>query len=498
MTGFVYVFAALAGAVVAAGLTWLLINRITGAASRETSNKLTGLEDQQTRDQQQISALGMEKVLLTERLQARERKIEELNEQIAAVENTLEAERRNLGQAKLDNVSLKTTLEEQRQQHEEKLKLLKEAKDVMQADFKNLANEIFSDKQKEFKEQSKEQLSGVLDPLKEKIHLFEKQVKEAQSEELRGRTSLLSELRHLKELNSKISEDAVNLTNALKGETHTQGVWGEMVLERLLEESGLKKGREYDVQVSLKHEDGRRMQPDVIVRLPDNKDVIIDSKVSLTAYERFRSAESEAERETALKQHVLSMTNHFKGLAERDYQSLEGLRTLDFVLMFVPIEAAFAVATTADQNLFSDALSRNIAIVTPTTLLVTLRTVQTIWRYEQQHQNAQEIASRAGALYDKFVGFVQDLEDVGKRLDSTKTAWEGARNKLATGKGNLVRRAEEMKSLGISANKSLPERMVENAGMGIEHKDENEAEGGNEQEQGQEHNQGQSQKQDQP
>ena len=440
MSGVGYFFVALAVAGLSAALAWLLAGR----------------------------SASVERASMRERLLAREREIEGLNEQLAAAKGTLEEVRSDLGQEKLNNATLKTTLDEQRQQAEEKLKLLKEAKDAMQADFKNLANEIFAAKQKEFKEQSKEQLSGALDPLKEKIQSFEKQVKEAQSKELEGRTNLLTELKHLKELNSQIAQDAVSLTNALKGEAKTQGAWGEMILERLLEESGLEKGREYDVQVSLKSEEGERGRPDVIVRLPEGKDVIIDSKVSLTAYERFCSADDEAEREAALRQHVLSMTNHFKELAGRDYQDLEGVRTLDFVLMFVPIEAAFAAAATADQSLFSDALARNIAIVTPTTLLVTLRTIQTTWRYEHQNQNAQEIANRAGALYDKFVGFAEDLEDVGKKIDNAKSSWESARNKLTSGRGNLVKRADDMKALGIKTSKSLPDKLVDDAE--IEHK----------------------------
>ena len=436
MSGVGYFFVALAVAGLSAALAWLLAGR----------------------------SASVERASMRERLLAREREIEGLNEQLAAAKGTLEEVRSDLGQEKLNNATLKTTLDEQRQQAEEKLKLLKEAKDTMQADFKNLANEIFAAKQKEFKEQSKEQLSGALDPLKEKIQSFEKQVKEAQSKELEGRTNLLTELKHLKELNSQIAQDAVSLTNALKGEAKTQGAWGEMILERLLEESGLEKGREYDVQVSLKSEEGERGRPDVIVRLPEGKDVIIDSKVSLTAYERFCSADDEAEREAALRQHVLSMTNHFKELAGKDYQDLEGVRTLDFVLMFVPIEAAFAAAATADQSLFSDALARNIAIVTPTTLLVTLRTIQTTWRYEHQNQNAQEIANRAGALYDKFVGFAEDLEDVGKKIDNAKSSWESARNKLTSGRGNLVKRADDMKALGIKTSKSLPDKLVGDAG----------------------------------
>ena len=444
MSGVGYFFVALAGGVLGAVLAWLLAGR----------------------------SASVERASMRERLLAREREIEGLNEQLAAAKGTLEEVRSDLGQEKLNNATLKTTLDEQRQQAEEKLKLLKEAKDAMQADFKNLANEIFAAKQKEFKEQSKEQLSGALDPLKEKIQSFEKQVKEAHLEDSKGRASLQTELKNLVDLNNKMSKEAINLTNALKGESKTQGDWGEVTLERVLEMSGLTEPREYETQKS-HQQDGRRLQPDVIVHLPEGKDVIIDAKVSLTAYERFCSAEDEKERDDALKQHVESLRRHIKQLADKSYQNIESLHTPDFVLLFVPIEAAFSVAVTKDGNIFADAFARKIVIVAPTTLLATLRIIQNIWRYEDQNQNAQEIARRAGALYNKFVGFAEDLENVGKKIDDARLSWEGARNKLISGRGHLVGQAEKLKALGAESSKSLPDKLARDAE--IEYKDEDEA-----------------------
>ncbi|MBT4160061.1 MAG: DNA recombination protein RmuC, partial [Gammaproteobacteria bacterium] len=356
---------------------------------------------------------------------------------------------------------LQTSLKEQEQHSEEKLKLLNEARDTLQEGFKNLANEIFESKQKEFKVQSKEQLSGVLDPLHERIKSFEKRVEEAYNEEAKERFSLRKEVKNLQDLNSRIAQDAVNLTNALKGESKTQGIWGEVVLERVLESSGLEKGREYEIQVSLKSEDGGRYQPDVIVRLPEGRDVIVDSKVSLTSYERFCSAEDDESRAEALTGHIQSLRNHIKQLAVKDYQSLDGIRTLDYVLMFVPMESAFSLATQEDSELYAEALSKQIAIVTPSTLLATLRTIQNMWRIEQQNRNAEEIADRAGKLYDKFVSFVADLELIGSRLQSTQGAYDDARNKLINGRGNLIKRAEDMKALGAKVSKSLPQNLVE-------------------------------------
>jgi len=356
---------------------------------------------------------------------------------------------------------LQTTLDQERKQTEEKLALLNEARESMNVEFKNIANEIFENKQKVFSQKSSEQLDGILKPLSERIKDFEKRVEETYSRESKERFSLIKEVKNLQDLNARISQDAINLTNALKGQSKVQGTWGEIILERVLEKSGLEKGREYEIQMSLKNEEGKRFQPDVVVHLPEGKDVIIDSKVSLTAYERFCSVEDEEQKGQALTDHIQSLRNHIKLLSDKDYQKLENVRSLDFVLLFMPVEAAFSLAIQNDTDLFGEAFEKNIVMVVPSTLLATLRTIQNIWRYEQQNRNAQEIANRAGALYDKFVNFVRDLEEIGEKLNSTRKSYEKAHNKLSSGRGNLVSRAETMRELGAKVSKSLPSHLVE-------------------------------------
>ena len=419
------------------------------------------LQGRQQASEQRVNALQLENVSLVERISAWEARVTELEVESERLRGALAIEQSTLIEKREENIRLHTSMKEQRHQAEEKLKLLTEARESLKDGFKNLANEIFESKQKEFKNQSKEQLSGVLDPLQERIKAFEKKVEDVYNSEAKERFSLQKEVKSLQELNVRIAQDAVNLTNALKGESKAQGIWGEMVLERVLESSGLAKGREYEVQVSLKSEEGSRLQPDVIVRLPEGKDVVIDSKVSLSAYERFCSTDDEAESAKALSGHIQSIRTHIKQLAAKDYHTLEGIRSLDYVLMFVPVESAFSLATQEDAELYTDALSRHIAIVTPSTLLATLRTIQNMWRVEQQNRNAEEIADRAGKLYDKFVNFVADLELIGNRLESTRGAWDDAWNKLVGGRGNLIKRAEDMKTLGARVSKSLPQNLVE-------------------------------------
>lgn len=395
-------------------------------------------------------------------------RVEEGKHQLAALESRLAAAHQTTDQLRGDNTHhreqisrLETRLAEQQIQNKEKLELLEQARERLNVEFKNLANEIFESRERAFKEQSQAQLGSLLNPLSERIKEFEKRVENTYSQESKERFSLIKEVKNLQDLNARISKDAVNLTNALKGENKTQGTWGEVILERVLEKSGLARNREYETQVSLKSDDGRRVQPDVIVHLPEDKDVIIDSKVSLVAYERFCSTEDEADRAEALKAHIQSLRQHVKQLGEKDYQNIKSLRTLDFVLLFVPVEAAFAVAVQHDNELFSDAFDRNIMVVSPSTLHATLRMIHNIWRFEQQNRNAQEIARRAGALYDKFANFVSDLEDIGQRLTAVRTAYDKAHNKLVSGKGNLVSRAEGMRELGAKVSKSLPENLVE-------------------------------------
>ena len=307
--------------------------------------------------------------------------------------------------------SLNAELREQQDSHQQRLTDLQGSRDELRAQFAELAGKIFDEREQRFAETSQQRLGQLLDPLKERIQSFEKRVEESYQAEARERFSLAKELERLQQLNLRLSDEATNLTRALKGQK-TQGNWGELILERVLEHAGLEKGREYQTQVSLKGPDGERFQPDVLIMLPGDKQVVVDSKVSLTAYQQYVGSDDPQVAQAALKQHVLSLRNHVKGLAGKDYKRLEGLHSLDFVLLFVPIEAAFSAALQAEPNLFQEAFDRHIVIVSPTTLLATLRVIDSLWKQERQSQNAREIAERAGWLYDKFVLFIQDLDEV--------------------------------------------------------------------------------------
>lgn len=357
---------------------------------------------------------------------------------------------------------LAAELREQQDSHQQRLNDLQGSRDELRAQFAELAGKIFDEREQRFAETSNERLGQLLDPLKERIQSFEKRVEESYQQESRERFSLGKELERLQQLNLRLSDEATNLTRALKGQK-TQGNWGELILERVLEHAGLEKGREYQTQVSLKGPDGERFQPDVLIMLPGDKQVVVDSKVSLTAYQQYVGADDDVIGQAALKQHVLSLRNHVKGLASKDYKRLEGLHSLDFVLLFVPIEAAFSAALQAEPNLFQEAFDRHIVIVSPTTLLATLRVIDSLWKQERQGQNAREIAERAGWLYDKLVLFIQDLDEVGNRLQQLDKAYSSARNKLTEGRGNLVSRSEQLKLLGARASKSLPADLLERA-----------------------------------
>ncbi|MFI4955697.1 MAG: DNA recombination protein RmuC [Gammaproteobacteria bacterium] len=326
-------------------------------------------------------------------------------------------------------------------------------------EFTLMAQDIFDDKSRHLRESHTHELSHLLNPLKDQIKQFEQKIQESHEKESRDRMSLFHEIKHLKDLNQKMSSEAIALTQALKGDSKKQGNWGEMVLERVLEMSGLQKGREYDVQISIQDESGKRFQPDVIIHLPEQRDVIVDSKVSLVAYEKLQHTDDPAEYALHLQAHLQSLRTHVRQLSDKQYQKLQGIRTLDFVLMFIPIEPALHLAMQTDESIFSEALSRNVVLVTPTTLLATLRTIHNIWRFEYQNENAIKIADKAGSLYDKFVGFIEDIQEIGKRIESTQKSYESAMNKLKDGKGNLIRRAEEMKNLGVATSKKMPEAM---------------------------------------
>lgn len=360
-----------------------------------------------------------------------------------------------------DYAVLHTRFEESSRSANEKLKLLEEAKESLKVQFESLAHTIFDQKSKTFEESHQKRLELMLKPFREQIAHFSRQTEERFVKEASDRAVLQKEISLLKSLNERISEDALNLTKALKGENKTQGNWGEIVLERILEESGLREGIEYETQGSYKDEHGKSLRPDVIVHLPQEKDIVIDSKVSLVAYEAFMKAEDPAEKERALKAHLGSIYAHIKGLGGKHYEKLEGVRTLDFVLLFMPIEGAFLLALEQDSNFFKTAYEQNIMVVGPSTLLVTLRTIEHIWRTERQEQNAQEIVRQAENLYDKLVLFVSEMEKIGTHIGRAQSSYDEAMKKLSTGTGNLIRRAEKMRELGLKPGKALPKQSNE-------------------------------------
>ena len=324
-------------------------------------------------------------------------------------------------------------------------------------EFENIATKILKERSDEFSLSNHKNLSEILNPLKERIQLFEKKVEDTYDKELRDKISLREEVRKLTEMNARVSQEANNLTNALKGDVKKQGNWGEIVLERVLERSGLTRGQEFEREVVVEGGDYSVQRPDVIIHLPDNKHIIVDSKVSLVAYERFVSSESDDNRTEHLKNHIVSLRSHVKLLSEKNYQNAQNLNTPDFVLMFIPIEASFSVAVQGDGEIFSYAWERKIVIVSPTTLLATLRTISSIWKQENQTKNAQEIARLSGALYDKFIGFTEDMVKIKANIDRTSTAYDDAVKKMKDGSGNIIRTAEKIKELGAkTGNKSLP------------------------------------------
>ncbi len=338
---------------------------------------------------------------------------------------------------------------------------LEELQKKFTTEFENIANKILEKNSEKFTAANQKNISEVLNPLKEKINLFEKKVEDTYEKGLKDQTDLRAELKKLYDLNSKISEEANNLTRALKGDVKKQGNWGEVVLERILERSGLNEGEQgYQKQFSDTSEEGKRIQPDIVINLPDNKHIIVDSKVSLIAFERAVNATTEEEKAEHIKEHILSLKTHIKGLSEKHYQTASKLNSPDFVLLFIPIEASFGVAIQEDQELFMYAWEKKVVLVSPSTLLATLRTISSIWQQENQTKNALEIAKQSGALYDKFVGFIADMETIGKNLNTTQKTYDAAINKLHTGSGNLVRRAENIKKLGAKATKNLPDKML--------------------------------------
>ncbi len=390
-------------------------------------------------------------------------------ERFLALKAEAELWKSNLEEMRGENTLLVGRLEKTKAEYlalQEKLQLkkkeLEETQKKLVTEFENIAQKILRKNSEEFANANQKNIGEVLNPLKEKIQLFEKKVEDTYEKGLKDQTDLRAELKKLYELNSRISEEASNLTKALKGDVKKQGNWGEVVLERILERSGLNEGEHgYQKQYSDFSEDGKRIQPDIVINLPDNKHIVIDSKVSLLAYERAVNAATEEERVAHIKNHLLSLKSHIKGLSEKHYQTARNLNSPDFVLLFIPVEASFSVAVQEDQELFSYAWDQKVVLVSPSTLLATLRTIASIWQQENQTRNAMEIARQGGALYDKFVGFVTDMENIGKNMETTRKTYEAAMNKLHSGSGNLIRRAENIRKLGAKTTRELPLNLLD-------------------------------------
>ena len=402
----------------------------------------------------QVNNLTIEKSKVDER-----NKFWEENQKQVTAE--LNSERAKVLQLSNENSSLKADYSNLQIKLNEQKSEVEELQEKFTKEFENLANKILEEKSSKFTIQNKENLDQILKPLGEKIKDFEKKVDDVYVNDTKERAGLIQQIKTLHDLNQQMSKEATNLTQALKGQTKTQGNWGEFILESILEKSGLEKNREYFVQESMTAESGKRFQPDVLVKLPENKTIVIDSKVSLIAYEKYSSSEDENERSSAIREHILSIRNHLKGLNSKSYQNLYQIQSLDFVLMFLPIEPAFGLAVQNDIGLFNDAFEKNIVIVSPSTLLATLRTIASVWRQEKQNKNALEIARQSGALYDKFVGFVEDLIAVGNKIDSSKESYINAMKKLHEGSGNLVSRVQKIKKLGAKTTKGLPQSLLD-------------------------------------
>lgn len=409
------------------------------------------------------TAQAQELLLAQERYQALQERFDELQDERQQGQQKLDQQQTLLIKLTARLKDAEATLRSERLAAAEKLQLQQEAEQRLSQQFENLANRIFEQNSGNFRELNQNSLDLLLTPLKEQLEGFRRQVGETHAQETAQRHSLKFELERLAELNARMTEEAAALTRALKGDSKQQGNWGEVVLARILSECGLREGHEYHTQVNIEVEKGKRYQPDVIVHLPQEKDIIIDAKVSLTAYERWYNADEELEKAVALKEHVASVRNHIRELGRKDYQQLPGVRTLDYVLMFVAVEPAFLTAMEADPSLVRYGLDNNILLVSPTNLMVALRTIENLWRYERQNQNARQIAERAGRLYEKLRLFVEEMQQMGGSLHKAQESYDKAMGRLVNGRGNLIAQVERFRELGVEVTKSLPEPLVERA-----------------------------------
>lgn len=421
------------------------------------SEKIQELEKSEVQLEHNLNRYKEQYLVSKTRLEAKFDENEALNSNVRVLENKLEMVSNDLYEHK----SRIAQHQEKVKSYTDKINLLEKSEIRLTQQFENIANKIFSEKTASFTQQNKTGLDGLLTPLKEQLSSFSKQVNDVYTTEAKERHALKSEILGLKELNVQMGLEANALTKALKGDNKKQGTWGEVVLERVLQGSGLREGHEYETQLHLKNQDGKAYKPDVVIHLPQGKDVVVDSKMVLVAYERFHNAQTEGEQSAALKSHIDAIKNHVKELSAKDYQMLHGITSLDYVLMFIPVEPAFNAALEYEPNLVQFALEKNIMLVSPNNLIVALRTINNMWRMEYQSRNAQDIADKAGSIYDKLVGFVDDMTKVGINLERAESSYDDAMKKLSEGRGNLVKKAEEMKSLNIKVKKSLPKEMIE-------------------------------------
>lgn len=416
----------------------------------ELKSVLRDGDQQRTQQQHQLGEVRQELAAAREKLQF-----------LGDVQQQLRRSEQAAHTAQNELTELKTRLEQERQNFAEQLKLLQDAKLDLSKEFENIANKIFDHKQQQFSNSSKNLLETTLDPLRLQLNEFRRKVEDVYEKETADRNRLAGQVLELQKQTQKIGEDAINLAQALKGNSKVQGNWGEVVLERLLEQSGLQKGREYDTQISFTDESGSRRMPDVIVHLPENKDIIIDAKVSLVDYEKYCNTDDDLERQRYLVAHVASLRSHIKQLSVKDYEKLDGVKSLDFVFIFVPVEAAFLLALQHEPGLSHEAYDRRIILVSPTNLLAILRTVENIWRYEKQNRNAERIARDAGALHDQFVLLLESLDSVGNYLDKTREAYDTTRKRLQTGRGNLVKRVDDIRRLGAKTKKRIDRELID-------------------------------------
>ncbi len=417
------------------------------------------LLEQLRRAEQGLEQLNKEQKALYQAVAQGQEAVKQLDRQeeyAFELQHRLDSLRDKVADERIKYSRLEETLQQERLRHQQLLQLQQQERERMAVEFENLANRIFEEKTRKFSKLSSDSLDQTLSPLRQQLNDFKSRVEQVYDTESRDRVSLLHQIGELKSLNQQISDDAIKLTNALKGDNKAQGNWGEVILERLLEDSGLRKGHEYDTQVALRSDAGQRRNPDVVVRLPDNRDIIIDAKVSLLDYERYYSATEEQQKLSHLRDHVASLKAHIKGLSVKSYQDLEGIRTLDFVLIFIPIETAFMLAFEHEPDLFKHAYEKNVILVSPTTLLATLRTIQGIWRYERQNRNAEEIALQAGRVHDQVVRVAEALEDVGKYIGKAQQSWQMSNERLRTGRGNLLMTADKLEQLGAKTRKQMP------------------------------------------